>query len=149
MGGHDAKIGQAEIEFIFCVLEGNKHYFTPQIVFKNPNFVICPAGYMVESSGNKFSFLSHKQNSLLIYSAKYAFCLIGYGQKFNFFILFMRKGVTYAIGSVGKGLGTLEKSGAWHLCVAGLYLGINLQSPNSIGDQLMMLNNGKIIKPNE
>jgi hypothetical protein len=66
MCGHDAKIGQAKIEFIFCVLKGNKHYFTPQVVFKNPDFVICPAGYMIERPGNEFTFLSHKQNSLLI-----------------------------------------------------------------------------------
>jgi hypothetical protein len=31
----------------------------PQLVFKHPDFVISPVGYMVEQTGYKFSFLSH------------------------------------------------------------------------------------------
>ena len=39
---HYTKVGKAEAVFFFRILQGYKHNFTPQFVFKNPNFVIGP-----------------------------------------------------------------------------------------------------------
>jgi RHS repeat-associated protein len=68
-----------------------------------------------------------------------------------------------ALDAGGKGIKTNANTRGFSTAVAigsmlfgdlatkafGLYQGINLQSPNSIGDQLMVLNKGKIVKINE
>jgi hypothetical protein len=39
---HYTEIREGEAEFVFCGLQGYEHYFTPQLVLENPDFVICP-----------------------------------------------------------------------------------------------------------
>ena len=44
---HYAKVCKPELEFVFCILQGNKHDFPAQIIFENPDFVVCPRSNMI------------------------------------------------------------------------------------------------------
>ena len=59
MGWHNAEIGEAEMEFVLCVLQGDEHNFPAQPVPENVDFVIRPACNMVHGAIDKFAVFSH------------------------------------------------------------------------------------------
>jgi len=102
--GHDTEISKAKTEFVFCVLQGNEHYFSSKTVLEYTDFVVSPAGNMIKSSISEFTFFSHwlslSRYILLLRGA--VFCFDFWGR----FLFFSKK--PYAGYGVGFSIDTME-----------------------------------------
>jgi hypothetical protein len=49
---HDTEVCQPETVFFLCVLQGDEHYFSAQLVFKDSDFIVSPAGNMIKRAFN-------------------------------------------------------------------------------------------------
>jgi hypothetical protein len=73
---HNAEVCKPETEFVFRGLQYDEHDFPAQFVFKNPNFVISAAGYVVKGPFGEFVFFSHGYPSITVHFITARACIL-------------------------------------------------------------------------